>query len=134
MHGERTQDTIDENETVLEDFDDGARLIEVVDKESYRDRESYRIETPFDSDSFEFTSEKRARLWFDLYRLVGGFAVPQAGAIPHDVGLEGTPAIACWLYAVEGFDSESVADSMGIKRRTVWDYFSEIRDRRRRRK
>lgn len=122
-----TQDTIADNETVLEDFDDGARLVEVEDQETIIDRLSYRITTPYDVGDFEQSSEKVARLWFDLYRLVDGFSKPERGAIPHDVALEGRPAIACWLYAVEGYSSEDVAEKLDVKRRTVWDYFSEIR-------
>lgn len=132
---ETRQDTLAENETVLLELDDGSRLVEVDDSESYQDPLSYRVETSFGDEitlagDIDQDGERRARLWIHLYDLVGGFKKPsRPTTIPLDVVVDGKPAVATYLYSVEEWDSESVADRLDVSRRTVWDYLSEIRRR-----
>ena len=127
---ETTQTVLDENESVEIELDDGARLIEIDDPDRY-DSVEYRIETPIASPE-TLEDARRAELWIALYALTGGFRPPTiAGSyVPVDVALEGTPAIAVYLYAVAGQSSEDIADRFGFdSRRTVWDYLSTIRRR-----
>lgn len=126
---ETTQDVLDANETVVVELDDGSRLIEIEDADSYQDRFSYRVSTPYDADA-TVDDERRAKLWVALYALVDAFERPMgpSASIPLPVVLEGSAAVAVYLYAVRGWESESVADTLDVSRRTVWDYLHDIRD------
>lgn len=123
------QDVLSEHETVLVELADGTRLVEIVDPDAYRDRYSYRIDTPDESHAVD--DERRAKLWASLYALVDGFepagSRTRVESIPLAVALEGKPAIASYLYAVNGLGSKQVADLLDVRRRTIWDYFSRLR-------
>lgn len=126
----RTQDVLDENETVLVELNSGSRLIEVVDPDAYRDRFTYRLE-PIQTSPVSLDDERRAKLWIALYAVVGDFRPPSITGehVPVAVALEGTPALATYLYAVAGFETEKIADVLDVSRRTVWDYWSDLRRR-----
>lgn len=128
MINESRQDVLDENESVVVELEDGSRLVEIVDPDSYRDRFSYRVETVY-AGTNTFDDERRAKLMLDLYVVVDGFERPEsvAVAIPLDVVLAGRAAVATYLYAVRGWSSESVADRLDVSRRTVWEYLSDVR-------
>lgn len=121
-----TQDVLSAHETAVRELDDGSRVIEIEDPDSYRDRLSYRVTTMY-GDDVEIDEERRAKLWLDLYDLVGGFKRSEAGSIPTDVVIEGRPAVAAYLYAVRQCETEHVADRLEVSKRTIWDYLSEVR-------
>lgn len=123
-----TQDVLDRNETVLVELDDGTRLVEIDDRDSYPDRKSYRVESAY-GDVVALDDERRAELFIKLYAAVGGFSRDESTQIvvPIDVVTHGKAAVATYLHAVSGLDSETIADRLGVSRRTVWDYWSSIR-------
>jgi hypothetical protein len=125
MSAPTRQDVLDENETVVGELDDGARLVKI---ETEQGDTRFRFEPPHES-TRPIDDKTRAKLWFVLYALAEGFSTPSDPThVPVDVALEGKPAVAAWLYAV-GHDSDAVADRLGVSRKTVWDYMSRVRRR-----
>lgn len=124
---ETIQETLADNETVLDGLGDGTRLVEIEETDSYQSRHSYRIETAY-GEEYRLDDERRAKLWYCLYSITGGFSKPDRNDVPLEVVLEGRPAVSTYLYAVQGLSSEDVAETFGFgSKRTVWDYLSEIR-------
>lgn len=124
---ETTQQVLADNENVLDEIGDGTRLVEIEDTETNQQNTKYRIETAFDEE-YRLDDARRAKLWYALYALTGGFSKPdRRDDVPLAIALEGRPAVATYMYAVGGHSSDTVADTIGVVQRTVWDYLSEIR-------
>jgi hypothetical protein len=125
-----TQDVLDENETVLDEYEDGSRLVEI--EHDGDDDATYRLELAASGRRFENLGEERARLAFDVYTLVGGFEAPrERAAIPLAVATADRRVLAAYLYAFDGYQYADVAEKLGVNTRTVWDYASTVRSRAR---
>jgi hypothetical protein len=125
-----TQDVLDANETVVDEYDDGSRLVEI--EHDGDDEATYRLELHASGRHFDDLGEERARLAFDVYTLVGGFDVPHdIGPIPLPVATEDRRTIAAYLFALEEYSYDDVADALDVQTRTVWDYVSTVRGRAR---
>lgn len=80
-----------------------------------------------------FEDGRRAVLYTSLLLSVGFFDKDDVGdrGIPVDVALDGRPAIAAYLHAVWGEPTREIAGRMGVDVETVWDYWSQVRQRAR---
>lgn len=91
-------------------------------------------QNPFEGEiELHFDDSKRAALHTSLLIALGDFSQQDVGddGVPLEVALDGRPAIAAYLYAVQEEPTRSIAATLGVDRRTVWDYWSKIRQRAR---
>lgn len=121
-----TQDTLNANERVVVELDDGARLIR---RDVDSAKHEYRIETPYEDVDVLIDDERRARLWIAVYALVDGFERPSdaMAAIPVPVVVAGRPLVMSYLHGVDGWRTEDIAATFDVSRKTVWDHWSEVR-------
>jgi hypothetical protein len=125
-----TQDVLDENETVVDEYEDGSRLVEIENDGD--DEATYRLELARSDRDFENLSRDRARLAFDVYTLVDGFEPPnRVNAVPIAVATADRRVLAAYLYSMLLWEYDDVADVLGVNTRTVWDYVSTVRSRAR---
>ncbi|AEH35958.1 hypothetical protein [Halopiger xanaduensis] len=91
-------------------------------------------QNPFEGEiELHFNDAKKAALHTSLLITLGDFSQQDVGddGVPLKVALDGRPAIAAYLYVVQEEPTREIAATLGVDRRTVWDYWSKIRQRAR---
>jgi len=115
---------------------DGQYDAKLIQDPSDQTPREYRLtyQNPFEGEiELHFDDGKKAVLYISLLITVGDFDQKDVGddGVPLEVALDGRPAIAAYLYAVQEEPTREIAGTLGMDRRTVWDYWSKIRKRAR---
>lgn len=130
------QDTLNEDETVRVELDDGTALIERADGsgvvrfvigEDHPDHDDPGVSN---ADDMEFDDYRDAALAFEIWRACGPFHSPESGqSMPVKVAKEGQEYVASYLLVGRGYKAtrSAVASELGISERTVSNYASRVR-------
>ncbi|ADD03833.1 uncharacterized protein Nmag_0241 [Natrialba magadii ATCC 43099] len=74
----------------------------------------------------------KARVFRALYEGLGGFELEERrGAVPTGVACAGKAAIAAYLYTVQQMRPRDIAEDIGVSKRTVSQYISDVKAGRR---
>lgn len=116
------QETLDENESVIEEYDHGGRVVKVGNWNA-----TYRYDEPNPSGGYvshEYDSERRAT----AHGILHAVADYRSGdtQIPLSVVCEGKKAVATYLYTESGLSPAYIANKMGLAEQTVQQYITDF--------
>lgn len=113
----------------------GTEDLKLIQHPSDQTPKSFRLTytAPFQEVERHFEEGRKAVLYTSLLMSVGYFDKDDVGdrGIPLEIALDGRPAIAAYLHAVWGKPTREIAGRMGVDVETVWDYWSQVRQRAR---
>lgn len=116
------QETLDENEKVIEEYDHGGRVVKVGDWHA-----TYRYDEPNPAGGYvghEYDSERRATAHGRLHD-VTDYRTGDT-QIPLSVVCEGKKAVATYLYTESAADPGYIASKMDLAESTVQQYISDF--------
>jgi hypothetical protein len=73
-------------------------------------------------------AKRRAELYAQLWSDSDDLHSDTEGVIPISIAVEGKPAIAAYLFAVEEQNIAAISTQLGISTDTVWKYLRRFRD------
>lgn len=140
----RTENRSDEATTeILREYDDGTKLIGIIlvddisfnkNVSGYHDR--YRI-VAADGQSRDIVGgmnmdrRRVAQELASLFHRFGYIVGDSADMVPVEIAVSGKPAIAAYLNAVHNISLEEVAEKLGVKWNTAYQYVDHFKEGRR---